>query len=81
MSEEGDLRRRILEFLAENGEKPSGEIIKYIREQFKVLDRERVRYRLLMLAAEGLIERRVVTPKVIMWKITEKGREYLKTQQ
>ncbi len=73
---DNDLRKRILEFLAENGEKPTGEIAQHLGA-----DMERVRYRLLRLAADGLVERHVLRPKIIMWKITEKGREYLKTQQ
>jgi DNA-binding PadR family transcriptional regulator len=44
-------------------------------------DRGRIEYRLLTLAADGLVERRVVTPKVIMWKATDKGKKYIEEQQ
>ena len=74
-----ELKRRILEFLAKNNEKPTGEVFQALKD---VVDsREKVRYRLFTLAADGLVERRVVTPKVVMWRLTAKGREAIEQQQ
>jgi len=73
------LARKILEFLAENGEHAIGEILEAVKGL--TFDRERVRYRLMCLAADGYVERRRITPKLYVWKITEKGREALKQQQ
>jgi DNA-binding Lrp family transcriptional regulator len=74
-----ELSRRILEFLAQNGEHVIGEILIAVKDL--VTDREKVRYRLFTLAAEGLVERRKLTPKLSMWRITDKGKEALKEQQ
>jgi DNA-binding Lrp family transcriptional regulator len=74
-----ELARRILEFLAQNGERVIGEILAAVKDL--VTDRERVRYRLFTLAAEGLVERRKLTPKLSMWRITNKGKDTLKEQQ
>jgi DNA-binding Lrp family transcriptional regulator len=74
-----ELSRRILEFLAQNGEHVIGEILIAVKDL--VTDREKVRYRLFTLATEGLVERRKLTPKLSMWRITDKGKETLKEQQ
>jgi DNA-binding Lrp family transcriptional regulator len=74
-----ELSRRILEFLAQNGEHVIGEILIAVKDL--VTDREKVRYRLFTLAAEGLVERRKLTPKLSMWKLTEKGRKVIEEQQ
>jgi DNA-binding Lrp family transcriptional regulator len=79
MDEFDELDWRILEFLARDGEHTSGEIYRALKDI--ALDRERVRYRLLTLAADGLVERRVITPKVVMWKITEKGKKLVEEHQ
>jgi DNA-binding PadR family transcriptional regulator len=74
-----ELARKILEFLARDGEHTSGEIYRALMDFTP--DRGRIEYRLLTLAADGLVERRVVTPKVIMWKATDKGKKYIEEQQ
>lgn len=79
MFELDELKRRILEFLGKNSEKPTGEVYLAVKDIENSSDK--VRYRLFTLAADGLVERRVVTPKVVMWHLTAKGKEILKTQQ
>jgi DNA-binding Lrp family transcriptional regulator len=74
-----ELSRKILEFLAQNGERVVGEILAAVKDLAP--DRERVRYRLLTLAADGYVERRKITSKLSLWKITEKGKEALEQQQ
>jgi DNA-binding Lrp family transcriptional regulator len=78
MSEFDELSKRILEFLARNGERATGEILAAVKDLG--VEREKVRYRLLTLAADGYIERRKVTPKMTLWRVTEKGKETLKQQ-
>ena len=73
-----ELARKILEFLARNGEHTTGEI--YVALKDLAVDRGQVRYRLMSLGADGLVERRVITPKVMMWKITDKGKKLLEGQ-
>jgi repressor of nif and glnA expression len=74
-----ELARRILEFLAGDGEKPLGEIYAALRDY--AFDRDRVRYRLLLLASQGLVERRAVTSRLSLWKITEKGKKFVETMK
>ena len=69
----GDLRKRILEFLSSNGERATGEIANVIG-----VDRKIVYYHLLLLASDGLVKKRKVTQKVVMWSITERGREAIR---
>jgi DNA-binding PadR family transcriptional regulator len=73
-----ELSKKILELLAHDGEHTTGEI--YLALKDLVTDRGQIRYRLMTLGADGLVERRVVTSKVIMWRITDKGKETLKAQ-
>jgi len=79
MSEFDELCKRILEFLARNGERATGEILAAVKDLG--VEREKVRYRLLTLAADGYVERRKITSKLSLWRITEKGKEVLKVHQ
>jgi DNA-binding Lrp family transcriptional regulator len=79
MSEIDELRKRILEFLARNGERATGEILAAVKDLG--VEREKVHYRLLTLAADGYVERRKITSKLSLWRITEKGKEVLKVHQ
>ncbi|GEM_PF-4624735 len=67
------VRENILKFLSTNGEKATGEIARGVGKPTHI-----AKYHLTRLLIDGLVERRFATPKVIMWKITDKGRDALK---
>jgi len=67
LTEEKTIEERILEVLADGKEHVLGEIAEKVGvEPYKV------RYRLMKLALDGKIVRRVITPRVFLWRIKKR---------
>lgn len=69
-------RKRILEFLSQNGEKGIAEVAEACS-----LSKDGARYHLMVLASEGKVKRRRIGQRFLLYRITEDGRKTVKTSE
>lgn len=76
MAKGKEIRLKILAFLSKNGSRHSSEVAKEVG-----ISKDSAYHHLMVLASDGLVEKNQISERVILWKINEKGLEYLKSKK
>jgi len=76
MAKGKEIRLKILAFLSKGGTEHSSTVAKEVG-----ISKDSAYHHLMVLASDGLVEKNQISERVILWNITEKGLEHLKTKK